>query len=159
MQGLGPLCSIASTDQPGLDFVAAHISLPKEVQAELARQRASGIGRVEQRKLVLFADETEKLDAWADDLKVGLEREIKELDRRIKETRSKGKGAATLAEKLAAQKEQRELEKLRDTKRRDLFVRQDEIQGKRDRLIDGLEQQLGQQVDERTVLCCEWILA
>ena len=107
----------------------------------------------------MFADETEKLDAWADDLKVGLEREIKELDRRIKETRSKGKGAATLAEKLAAQKEQREMEKLRDTKRRDLFVRQDEIQGKRDRLIDGLEQQLGQQVDERTVLSCEWILA
>ena len=51
------------------------------------------------------------------------------------------------------------MEKLRDTKRRDLFVRQDEIQGKRDRLIDGLEQQLGQQVDERTVLSCEWILA
>ena len=34
-----------------------------------------------------------------------------------------------------------------------------EIQAKRDRLIDELEQQLGQQVDERSVLCCEWILA
>ena len=32
-----------------------------------------------------FAQETEKLDSWADDLNVGLEREIKELDRKIKE--------------------------------------------------------------------------
>ena len=156
LQGHGPQCSITLTDQPGLDFAAAHAALPKEVQAELARQRASVIGRVEQRNLVLFSDETEKLDAWADDLKVGLEREIKELDRRIKETRAKGKGAATLAEKLAAQKEQREMERLRDTKRRDLFVRQDEIQAKRDRLIDELEQQLNQQVADQTLLCCEW---
>ena len=51
------------------------------------------------------------------------------------------------------------MEKLRDTKRRDLFVRQDEIQAKRDGLIDELEQQLGQDADERTVPCREWRLA
>ena len=51
------------------------------------------------------------------------------------------------------------MEKLLDTKRRDLFVRQDEIQAKRDGLIDELEQQLGQDEDERTLFCCEWILA
>ena len=31
--------------------------------------------------------EAMKLDGWADDLKVGLERELKELDRQIKEAR------------------------------------------------------------------------
>ena len=107
----------------------------------------------------MFADETEKLDAWADDLKVGLEREIKELDRRIKETRTKGKGAATLAEKLAAQKDQREFESLRDKRRRELFIRQDEIQTKRDKLIEELESQLGQQLTELSALCCQWVLS
>ena len=34
------------------------------------------IGNSERRSLGLFADETEKLDAWADDLKLGLEREM-----------------------------------------------------------------------------------
>ncbi len=34
-----------------------------------------------------FEAEADKLDGWADDLKVGLEREIKELDRQIKEAR------------------------------------------------------------------------
>ncbi|CAH1070372.1 hypothetical protein NTG1052_140098 [Candidatus Nitrotoga sp. 1052] len=47
--------------------------------------------------MILFAQETERLDSWVDDLKVGLEREIKELDRQIKEARAKSKGAVTLA--------------------------------------------------------------
>ena len=34
-----------------------------------------------------LAEEADKLDGWADDLKLGLEREIKELDRQIKEAR------------------------------------------------------------------------
>lgn len=82
------------------------------VQAAVSAQRTQVIANIERRNLTLFTDETEKLDAWADDLKLGLEREIKELDRRIKETRTKSKGAATLAEKLEAQKEQRNLEAL-----------------------------------------------
>jgi hypothetical protein len=102
---------------------------------------------------------SEKLDAWADDLKLGLEREIKELDRRIKETRTKSKGAATLAEKLEAQKEQRNLEAQRDKRRRDLFARQDEIEARRSRLIDDLERLLGQSVEEQVLVCCEWELA
>ena len=76
----------------------------------------------------------------------------------IKETRSKGKGAATLADKLAAQKKQRDLEAARDRKRRGLFARQDEIQAKRDKLIEELKQQLGQHVAMRTIVGCEWVM-
>ena len=79
---------------------------------QLARQTATIIGSIEQRNLTLFSGETEKLDAWTDDLKVGLEREIKELDRAIKECRTKGKGAATLVEKLEHQKEHGRLKQL-----------------------------------------------
>ena len=128
------------------------------VQAALAEQEREVLTGVEQRNLKLFGEETDKLDAWTDDLKVGLEREIKELDRRIKETRTKGKGAATLAEKLTAQKEQRDLEAARDRKHRELFTRQDEIEIKRDKLIEELEQQLGQHVAMRTVLACTWAM-
>ncbi|MDP1678648.1 MAG: hypothetical protein Q8L02_00730 [Candidatus Nitrotoga sp.] len=47
--------------------------------------------------MTFFAQEIEKLDTWDHDLNVGLEREIKELDRKIKEARANSKGAATLA--------------------------------------------------------------
>lgn len=128
------------------------------LEAEIERQKILVVADLETRNLGAFTQETEKLDAWADDLKVGLERDIKELDRRIKESRTKSKGAATLADKLAAQKEQRDLEGQRDKKRRELFDRQDEIQRKRDGLIDELERQLKQEVSVSTVLTCEWEL-
>jgi len=51
-----------------------------------------------------------KIDGWADDLKVGLEREIKEFDRQIKETHSSAVAALTLEEKLEVQKQIRHLE-------------------------------------------------
>ena len=40
-----------------------------------------------ERNARFFEAEAEKLDGWADDLKLGLEREIKEFDRQIKEAR------------------------------------------------------------------------
>lgn len=145
-------------DQSMLDFTAAAVAVPAGLQAALDHQRAEAVGRVERRNLELFAEETEKLDGWADDLKVGLERELKELDRRIKETRTKGRAAATLAEKLEAQRLQRDLEGQRDKRRRELFSRQDEIQQSRDRLIDQLEAQLRQRIDVQPVLLVEWVV-
>lgn len=139
-----------------LDFAAANVWVPSFLEEEVARQKIRILSDLETRNLSFFAQETEKLDSWADDLKVGLEREIKELDRKIKETRAKSKGAATLAEKLAVQKEQRDLEGNRDHKRRELFQRQDEIQTRRDNLIDELETQLSQQVTVQPLFACEW---
>ena len=146
-------------EQNLLDFAAANVSVPATLESEIGRQKSHILSDLETRNLSFFAQETEKLDAWADDLKVGLEREIKELDRKIKETRTKSKGAATLAEKLAVQKEQRDLEGNRDRKRRELFQRQDEIQTRRDNLIDELEEQLSQQVTVQPLFACEWEVA
>ena len=142
--------------QPGLDFNKAHVAVSPALMQEINRQKTGILSALEQRNLVSFTQETEKLDAWADDLKVGLEREIKELDRNIKETRTKSKGAVTLAEKLDMQKAQRDLEAQRDRKRRELFQRQDEIQARRDGLIDELEKQLQQQIVTRMLFVCEW---
>ena len=54
------------------------------------------------------------------------------------------------------QKEQRDLEASRDRKRRELFQRQDEIQTRRDNLIDELEEQLSQKVTVQPLFVCEW---
>ena len=59
---------------------------------------------ISQRNAAFFEAEANKLDGWADDLKAGLEREIKELDRQIKEARRAATAALTLEEKLDAQK-------------------------------------------------------
>ncbi|MDQ2653822.1 MAG: DEAD/DEAH box helicase, partial [Chloroflexota bacterium] len=66
----------------------------------IEQQRTAVIDAAAQRNVQFFATESEKLDQWADDLKAGLEREIKELDRQIREARKQAKLAPTLVEKL-----------------------------------------------------------
>jgi superfamily II DNA or RNA helicase len=150
---------LAPMQQNMLDFAAANVPIPPALQQQIDQQKALVVTDLESRNLSFFSQETEKLDAWADDLKVGLEREIKDLDRQIKEARTKSKGAATLADKLQAQKEQRDLEGQRDKKRRELFNRQDEIQARRDQLIEQLEEQLEKKLTQQMLLACEWKVA
>ncbi|MHB1619036.1 MAG: helicase-related protein [Sulfuricella sp.] len=69
------------------------------------QQRQAAIQRgISERNARFFEAEADKLDGWADDLKVGLEREIKELDRQIKEARRAATTALTLEEKLGGAK-------------------------------------------------------
>jgi predicted nucleic acid-binding Zn-ribbon protein len=123
-------------------------------------QRRNAIARqVNERNLSYFQQEVEKLDAWADDLKVGLEQEIKELDRQIKEVRRTATVAVTLEEKLHWQKQQRELEQRRGRMRRELFDRQNEIEGKRNELIAELETHLQQQAETCKLFAIAWELS
>jgi len=99
---------------------------------------------ISRRNAAIFEAEAEKLDGWADDLKVGLEQEIKELDRQIKEARRTATAALTLEDKLAGQKQVKALEQQRSAKRRALFDAQDEIDRQRERLIAEIEGKLQQ---------------
>ena len=96
------------------------------------------------------------MDDWAEDLKQNLEQQIKETDREIREIRRTAATAATLEDKLAWQKKQRELESKRSKQRRELFDKQDEIETQRNRLIEDLEQNLQQQVEEEEMFFIEW---
>ena len=95
----------------------------------LSRRQDAIQQAISQRNAAFFEVEAEKLDGWADDLKVGLEREIKDLDRQIREARRAATAAHTLEEKLAGQKQVKALESQRNAKRRALFDAQDEIDG------------------------------
>jgi F0F1-type ATP synthase membrane subunit b/b' len=114
---------------------------------------------VNTRNLGYFDAEVQKLDAWADDLKVGLENEVKELDRDIKDVRRTAAVAPTLEEKLHWQKRQRELEDKRSQLRHRIFDRQDEIDAQRSRLIDDLEGRLSSSSMLQEIFTIQWELA
>ncbi|MBP3975390.1 SNF2-related protein [Pseudoxanthomonas spadix] len=128
------------------------------LERDLEARKAALLRDIHQRSLGYFEQEVQKLDAWADDLKLGLEQEIKESDREIKEVRRSAAISPTLEEKLSWQKKQRELEGKRSRLRRELFARQDEVEAQRNDLITQLEAQLQQQVEERTLFTVEWEL-
>lgn len=109
-----------------------------------------------ERNAEFFQAEVEKLYAWADDLKVVLERDIKDYDRQIREAKRAATGALDLQAKLAGQKRVRELEKLRNQKRRSLFEAQDDIELRRDDLISEMESQLEQHITLASVFTIRW---
>lgn len=135
-------------------FSAADATLVEDVEA----RKIALLREINQRNLGYFDQEVQKLDAWADDLKLGLEQEIKAIDAEIKEVRRTAATSPTLEEKLTHQKHQRELEGKRSKLRRELFARQDEVEEQRNDLINQLELQLQQQVEERTLFTIEWEL-
>jgi adenine-specific DNA-methyltransferase len=117
------------------------------------------IKQVEERNGRFFDEEVLKLDRWSDDLKQGLEREIKDLDRQIRECRKTSALAAVLKDKLEAQKALKSLETTRNRKRRDLFDAQDAIDVQRDELIGRIEKQLRQHHTLKPVFTFRWRLA
>lgn len=127
--------------------------------ATATEQRQAGIRRtISERNARFFEAEAEKLEGWADDLKLGLEREIKEIDRQIKDARRAATVALTLEEKLAGQRAIRDLEGKRATKRRALFEAQDDVDAQRDRLIREVEQRLVQSESKLTLFTIRWSL-
>jgi ERCC4-related helicase len=105
-----------------------------------------------------YEAEAEKLDGWADDLKVGLEREIKEMDRLIKDARRSAATALTLEDKLAAQKQIKAVEAQRNDKRRSLFDAQDAIDLQREELIGRIEGKLDQKANIQPLFSIRWKL-
>lgn len=148
------LLRLPATTQAASLFNAPDATLLADVEA----RKTALLRDVNERNLGYFEQEVQKLDAWADDLKLGLEQEIKEIDREIKEVRRTAATSPTLEEKLSWQKKQRELESKRSKLRRELFARQDEVEAQRNDLISQLEVQLQQQVEERTLFTVEWEL-
>ncbi|WP_401734039.1 SNF2-related protein [Stenotrophomonas muris] len=148
------LLRLPATTQAASLFNAADAPLLADVEA----RKTALLRDVNKRNLGYFEQEVQKLDSWADDLKLGLEQEIKEIDREIKEVRRTAATSPTLEEKLSWQKKQRELEGKRSKLRRELFARQDEVEAQRNDLISQLEAQLQQQVEERMLFTVEWEL-
>jgi ERCC4-related helicase len=133
-------------------------SVPTPLATATEQRQASIRRTISERNARFFEAEAEKLEGWADDLKLGLEREIKEVDRQIKEARRAAAATPTLEEKLAGQRTIRDLEGKRATKRRALFEAQDDVDAQRDRLIREVEQRLVHSESKTTLFTIRWSL-
>jgi len=144
---------------PGTVVEESEAGLPASNLTELTEQRKLSIQRaITERNGRFFEIEAEKLEGWADDLKLGLEREIKELDRQIKEARRGATLALTLEGKLAGQKQIKTLESQRSQKRRTLFDAQDDVDKRREQLIAEIEGKLQVQAVAERLFIIRWEL-
>lgn len=138
------------------------VSPPVEIQTRLDTAIQSQTNRVlmdvQGRNETFFDAESDKLDSWADDMKEGLERELKSLDVEIKEAKKAKRLAGDLQGKVTAQKRVNELEQQRNQKKKTLFDAQDQIEQKKDTLIADVEARLQQQATREGVFTIRWRL-
>lgn len=129
------------------------------LEAQTQKRQLEIQRNISERNARFFEAEADKLDGWADDLKVGLEREIKEMDRQIKEARRAAITALTLEEKLSGQKLIKSLEAQRNLKRRSLFDAQDQVDKQREELISVIEGKMNQHTHIQELFSIRWFVS
>lgn len=140
--------------------VGESVEVPPEMDdrlsTEFACAQAALLDDAKNRNLEYLEREIEKLDRWAEDLKDSLERELKELAAEIRALKKDSRLAGTLDDKLALQKQIRDMEKKQSSKRKSLFDAQDEVDSTRDNLISETQARLQQTILARHLFTIRW---
>jgi superfamily II DNA or RNA helicase len=116
------------------------------------------IGYVSERNSALFDEEIDKLEKWAEDVKKGIEMEIASLDREIKMKKTEARKLLKLEDKIEAQKVIKDMEKHLKNSRQDLFKVQDEVEAKKEELIEEIQNKLEQIIIENKLFSIRWKL-
>lgn len=137
------------------DIVNSMLGLPAEIigacpseSPELVQLRETRLGtqqeQVEEVNKQYYLDECDKLDAYSEDLKEGLQRKRKELDKLIKEKEKEFRTSTNLPlDKIISMKD--EINKLKDKRKkmqREIYQQEDEIDMQRDKLQEEIRQKL-----------------
>ena len=113
-------------------------------------------GQIMDRNGEFFDAEVDKLDNWSDDVKKALELDLRKLDIDIKTAKTSAKKIVNLDEKLKAQREIKDSEKKRNEMRRKLYEAQDEVEVKKEKLLETIEAQLKQKSKIETLFTISW---
>ncbi len=95
-----------------------------------------------------FDEEVDKLEKWSEDVRNSIKFEIKELDKEIKTRKTEARKLLNLEQKVKEQRHIKELEKKLAEKRYNQYQNEDEIENRKDGLLDEVEKRLKQQTAE-----------
>lgn len=128
-----------------------------EIIDGLLKQRTHSIlADISERNSKFFEEEIDKLDRWANDQKQSLEYQISETDHLIKQFKTDSRKAVSLEEKLVMQRKIKNFESKRTDMRRRLFEAQDDIDLKKEALLDKVEARLKQTAKESVLFTVKW---
>lgn len=121
-------------------------------------QRVEIVDDIGQRNGQYFDEELDKLDKWADDLKNSLTTELKDLEKDIKFRKTEARKLLNLDQKIKEQRIIKDLEKRLADKRMNLYQAQDDIDQKKEKLLDETQERLKQRIQQHELFTIRWTL-
>ena len=103
-----------------------------------------------------FDEEVDKLEKWSEDVRNSIKYEIKELDKEIKTKKTEARKLLNLEQKVKEQRIIKDLEKKLAEKRYNQYQNEDDIENRKDKLLDEVEQRLKQQTKEQDLFTLRW---
>ncbi|HET9088176.1 MAG TPA: hypothetical protein VFN53_11690 [Acidobacteriaceae bacterium] len=132
---------------------------PAILEEQIGAQQQQVMEEISRRNARWLDAEIVKLDRWSEDLKFGLEQEIKDLDQQIRDAKRTSSAAVMLEDKLAHQRTLNTLQSTRNQRRKGLFAAQDEVETRRDGMIASIEARMKQGQMLTPVFTVHWRLA
>ena len=145
--------AIAASDS---DAFSNPDTLLTRLEHEAARHRAAVQSRSAERTSERFNEEREKLFRWAEDQEKAAEQELDTVKAQIGRLQREARKAETVDQQKDLQKEIARLEAKKRRLRREIFTIEDEIEARRDQLLDALEQRVEQTVTAEQLFTIGW---
>ena len=149
--------SIGALEEPSsCSSVPEH--LRAKMEESLRLQQNDTAAKLTERNGAFFEIEMDKLDRWADDHRKSLKSTLDDLDLTIKETRKESRSAPNLPTKLELQRKVRQLEEKRNAAWREYDDAAQQVELKKDGLLDEISQRLKQQTEQTELFLIRWHL-
>lgn len=120
---------------------------------------AQQIGIIEEnrsRNHTFFDEEVDKLEKWSEDVRNSIKFEIKDIDKEIKTRKTEARKLLNLEQKVKEQRAIKDLEKKLADKRFNQYQNEDDIEKRKDNLLDEIEQRLKQNTIETELFTIRW---
>jgi SNF2 family DNA or RNA helicase len=131
----------------------------RQLSETVNRQLEARLSRLLDENNEYFQLERTKLEAWADDQLLSAEQKLEDTKTQIKEAKRQSRLAESVEDQKHAQEEIKRLSKLQRRQRQEIFDVEDEIEARRDALIDALERQMHQGSSTHHLFRIRWRLA
>ncbi len=139
------------------ETAAAFSAIEKEKCKEIYHAHQINIIEENRKRNHLFFDEeVDKLEKWSEDVRNSIKFEIKELDKEIKTRKTEARKLLNLEQKVKEQRIIKDLEKKLAEKRYNQYQNEDEIEQRKENLLDEVEQRLKQHTTEQPLFTIRW---
>ena len=132
---------------------------PDALQGNARRQMDAALSRALEQNDKFFQQEREKLDAWADDRVFAAEQALQDTKIKLKGLKRQARLALSMDEAKRLQDETRKVESEQRRQRQEIFAVEDEIEARRDALIEALEKRLHRASHTRHLFTIRWEVA